>query len=331
MTRRPHEPLSAEEQALAAGLPRLAGRSAPSAELDAQILALARAPAAAPSPRRPRRWQVPAALAATLCLAAGIAWQLRTAPTRHAQMDNARPVAVAAEPALHAPARSMVPDAMIAPPPLAGTAQQSAARSPAPAVSPQASRTDRAHTEGTAAPPAGDTEAAPPTAAPAAATAQSLPVPPPAPPAAAPVPMVSAFPEQAPAPAAERSAPRAQEALSRERAVPSEPTPPKTLAPPAARAVDRPLAAPPARIQTHSAASGSARSSASTSEAADDDMPPATMNSPSTRAAWLRRIAELAQAGQHEEARASLAEFRRRYPNERIPDALKALESPAEP
>lgn len=58
----------------------------------------------------------------------------------------------------------------------------------------------------------------------------------------------------------------------------------------------------------------------------ENDEPPATMNSPLAREAWLRRISELVHEGHIEEARASLAEFRRRYPNERIPAALRDLE-----
>lgn len=50
------------------------------------------------------------------------------------------------------------------------------------------------------------------------------------------------------------------------------------------------------------------------------------MNSPFAREAWLRRISDLVHEGHIEEARASLAEFRRRYPNERIPAALRDLE-----
>lgn len=54
------------------------------------------------------------------------------------------------------------------------------------------------------------------------------------------------------------------------------------------------------------------------------------MDSPAVREAWLRRIAELAHAGRLDEARASLKEFRRRYPNEQIPAILHKLEQDAQ-
>ena len=38
---------------------------------------------------------------------------------------------------------------------------------------------------------------------------------------------------------------------------------------------------------------------------------------------WLERIEELRKQGKLEEARASLAEFRKRYPDYRLPDALR--------
>jgi len=39
--------------------------------------------------------------------------------------------------------------------------------------------------------------------------------------------------------------------------------------------------------------------------------------------AWLARIAELRKAGRQREADESLAEFRKRYPDTKIPDALR--------
>jgi hypothetical protein len=49
------------------------------------------------------------------------------------------------------------------------------------------------------------------------------------------------------------------------------------------------------------------------------------------RDAWLARIRELATAGRGDEARASLAEFRRRYPAFAIPEDLRPLLPPASP
>jgi hypothetical protein len=61
------------------------------------------------------------------------------------------------------------------------------------------------------------------------------------------------------------------------------------------------------------------------------DVPPATAASPAVRDAWLARIRELATAGRGDEARASLAEFRRRYPAFAIPEDLRPLLPSASP
>ena len=56
-----------------------------------------------------------------------------------------------------------------------------------------------------------------------------------------------------------------------------------------------------------------------------DDIPPASMDSPAVREAWLARIRELLAAGHAEEARASFEEFRRRHPDAEVPDDLRTL------
>ena len=61
-------------------------------------------------------------------------------------------------------------------------------------------------------------------------------------------------------------------------------------------------------------------------EEPDEDVPPATADSPEVRAAWLRRISELQKQGKADEAKASLDEFRRRYPEATIPPELRKLE-----
>lgn len=58
----------------------------------------------------------------------------------------------------------------------------------------------------------------------------------------------------------------------------------------------------------------------------DEDVPPATVDSPAVRDAWLHRIGELLEQGEREQAKASLAEFRRRYPAATLPPALRAIE-----
>ena len=57
-----------------------------------------------------------------------------------------------------------------------------------------------------------------------------------------------------------------------------------------------------------------------------EDIPPATVDSPEVRDAWLNRIIELLEQGKRQEAKASLAEFRRRYPGAVLPPRLRALE-----
>lgn len=59
----------------------------------------------------------------------------------------------------------------------------------------------------------------------------------------------------------------------------------------------------------------------------DEDVPPATVDSPAVRDAWLNRIVELLDQGQRQDAKASLAEFRRRYPVATLPPRLRTLET----
>ncbi|HEV7271033.1 hypothetical protein [Pseudoxanthomonas sp.] len=79
----PHEPLTPEERALAQSLSRLGPHGGPSPDLDARILGAARAAVqAAPAgggqvPPTRRRWPLGMGVAASVLLAAGIAWQLR--------------------------------------------------------------------------------------------------------------------------------------------------------------------------------------------------------------------------------------------------------------
>lgn len=58
----------------------------------------------------------------------------------------------------------------------------------------------------------------------------------------------------------------------------------------------------------------------------EQDVPPATVDSPVVRDAWLQRIGELLDQDKREEAKASLTEFRRRYPAAVLPAKLRALE-----
>lgn len=99
----PPEPLTPEERALAQSLSRLGPHGGPSPELDARILGAARA--AVPStaakggqvPPTRRRWPLGMGVAASVLLAAGIAWQLR--PTHEMPIASEAPMDAAGHPA----------------------------------------------------------------------------------------------------------------------------------------------------------------------------------------------------------------------------------------
>lgn len=130
MNRTGHEPLGPEERALAQGLARLDGAAAPSPELDARILAMARGapsrPAAAAPPRRRRRWPLGLGLAASVVVALGLAWQLRPAP------DGQVPAARQQKLPVDASARPSAADA--GPAPAAALPERAAAIAPEPST-----------------------------------------------------------------------------------------------------------------------------------------------------------------------------------------------------
>ncbi len=300
MTRSPRQPLDAEERALAARLPRPHGRDESGAGIDARILAAAHAAAASPLPATPRRrrWIVPAGLAASLCLAVGLAWRVQLAP------PDAAPAA--APPMGQAPTAPV--DTYPASPQTAITAPQVLPQ-PAPTVVPA---------------PAPAPAPVPSRSLPAADTASMIDGMPPAPASApptggiAPTP-VTAFPAlPAPPPPVEPAvAPRALATESvAAPAARTAPTPAPTPAPAPAMATK--VRATPTAVLAQDAAS----------DAPEADVPPATADAPEVREAWLRRIGQLQREGRTAEARASLAEFRRRYPDVVLPAELRALETP---
>jgi hypothetical protein len=131
---------TAEERALAQRLARLGPNGEPSPQLDARVLAAARAALDAPpvSAHRSRRWPVALGVAASLVLAVGVAWRLRplppgstadlAPPTHTASQSN--PAPVAAEPATAVPAAQATPEA-------AGDAGIAVASPPPPEVAPR--------------------------------------------------------------------------------------------------------------------------------------------------------------------------------------------------
>jgi hypothetical protein len=101
--------------------------------------------------------------------------------------------------------------------------------------------------------------------------------------------------------------------------------PPAPPAPPASVAQARQGAATRAANEAAQAPLAQPVFDASDADAPEGDVPPATAASPQVRDAWLARIRELAATGRADEARASLAEFHRRYPAFAIPADLRAL------
>lgn len=292
MNRRPSEPsegrLDAEERALAALLPRLHGRSEPGAELDARILASAhaatRAAGGGARPLRRHSWIAPAALAASLVLAVGLAWQLRPpprlpAPAAGAQADADGSDAMAVRP-IPAPAPAdgppaSQPEPMMVPPPVAPAAPTR--------VAGQAGRSGQEPSVAAASPP-----------------------PPPPPP---PAPVALETPGAVDAVAAPQAVRAAQAGMaSRD------------------RQADSNAAAQAQNVAQRASAEATIADPVADPEEPGEDVPPATAESPEVRAAWLRRIGELLKQGKAEEAKASLDEFRRRYPDAALPPELRALQ-----
>ncbi len=334
--------LDAEERALAKALPRVHGRAAPGPDLDASILAAAETAvrqARLPyTPIRPRvRWIAPASLAASMVLAVGIAWQLRPLPALEstpstAQRDAADVAAV--QMIERAPYEKPAPTMQMKPAP----AQSAPAKRELAASRIVSSQTGSPASE---------------------AIASQAPAPLPSPPR----PQVYAPPPSPPAPPSPSAVMTAEAPQHAGASVVSSPTSSgNTLD---TQAVDRAMrtrTAAPAAASHHGIAQEAATASSDkagtigrTQQAArkamsaapvipevrkegsmpadagfvDDpgeDVPPATVDSPAVRDAWLHRIGQLLEQGKRQEAKASLVEFRRRYPAAVLPPLLRALE-----
>lgn len=307
MTRRP-DPLDANERALADLLARDA-LPGPSPQLDAHILAAARAATSAPERalRRPR-WIAGMGIAATLVLAIGIAWRLRPLPPQ-------RPSASEASVAVRVPERM---DRVYAAPPAAADAVVSQPQPPAqelrkavPVERESAAARKPATPEAPVVfdqPSPMETQASPPAP------------PPPAPAAAAPVENAMAAPAASTMQAAKTQAP----ADSREEA--------KSLDRVEVTGSRIPASAPQAFPRDATGLDAAAAANAAAEEgvprAVLDEEPPATADSPQVRDAWLQRIRELLSAGETEAARNSLAEFRKRYPKYALPEDLRRIATP---
>jgi hypothetical protein len=277
--------LSSEEQALAARLVRLGPRAEPSPALDARVLAAAHAAAQTPAARPVLRRR---RWPAVVGLAASLVLAVGLAWRLRPQPEPAP----APRYEQVAPMRSVVPAAQpIAPaassPP---SAPAEASRNASAADRTSAVEEKRAAPAKPAQPPA-EVESPPTLAAKVVFDAPtSLPPPPPAPPPEAP-----------------------PDNTARARA-----------------AVTAAAPAPPvAPVVQDGAASGANQADAfgSTREGDEpsDEVPPATVDSPVVRDAWLQRIQRLVDAGDIAGARTSLREFERRYPDYVLPEDLRAL------
>lgn len=325
-TSRPHEPLDREEQALAALLAGDTPGEGPSPALDAAILATARAAAVGPvtaparSARRPRlAWAAGAGLAASLVLAVGVAWQVR--PQGEAFEVQGEAPASMAVPGVGDARRTPVAEARAVMDARAeGATHDAATRDAVRRADAEPQRTDpqaAASASASPVPPPDDV-----------ALEIAVPAPPP-PPASPPVVFDEPQPMDAPAtPPRASGQPTAIErtgALSRvlaedeaadaarQRAVRTRPaaSAPAPAAAPAKMAAPVPAAAPPFDESSY--------------DQPLDDTPPASLDAPDVRDAWLARIRELVAEERYTEARESFGEFRRRYPDIAVPRDLRVL------
>lgn len=310
MTPRDHDidgngALTPEERALARRLARTGAQAEPSAALDARILAAAHAAAADADERVPpmrrhsyrrarhrsARWPVLFAFVGSLALAFGIAWQLRPLPAPVAERADAAgedPLAAYKPPPRTMSARPIPPKPLNvpAPPP---------AEPPPGAPSRRAAIRPATPEDAERKPRAFDDghfmdEAVPaPTAREAVADAAA---PAPAAPAAAMAQQATPDPSPAQAPAA-----KAASALQRD-----------------------------ADAAARSAHEARVRQEPAFAEAEEDEVPPATADSPEVRDAWIARIRELLRTGDADAARESLRAFRARYPAHVLPEDLRALD-----
>jgi resuscitation-promoting factor RpfA len=333
---RPSEPFNAEERDLAQRLARLGGPREPAPALDAIILAAARAAVSAPAeapadpkvtPLRPRkpapRWPLGMGLAASLVLAAGIGWRLQ-GDGEGSSAEAVTASAPAAEESVQAvilePPLQRIPPPP--PPPLADAGTDAVARradsaqalmaKAAPAPSEPEFVADAPMAEAVVEPPA-----APPPPAAASATDNSL----------ADDAALDKITVTGSRVAPERSVGAAEYTRTpldeRRQQAASKPTS-KTSAAGNAAAPAPAMQSERARgLVGNTAANGEERKEHDVEKY--DDRPPVSADSPEFRQAWLQRIRGHIAKGEHDAARDSLQEFRRRYPEVELPEDLRKL------
>lgn len=320
MTPSTHEPLTPEERDLAQRLSRLGPHGGPSPALDATILAAAHAAVAA-APSRRRWWAITgipgslvtgAGMAATLALVVGVVWQLRpSSPPAQLPADDGDMGYISAEiikPDASAAASAKAPPPPPVEPPRVLSAD-AAATAPAPAPARRQAPQHRAETAVAAA----DTSAA---AATASAPAQDSAV------AAgdyatetyAAAPMVAATP-----PAEMQARQRAKEAADREATAQLD----RVEVTGARVAAAKAMAAPPAPAAAPAAAPQAFHEVAASTAALADI--PVREDSALGIDDWVERIRARRDAGNLDDARASLAAFRDAHPKHRLPDDLREL------
>jgi resuscitation-promoting factor RpfA len=298
--------LTPEERALerefAQRLARLGPQREPSPALDARVLAAAHA-AVQPRAkrRRPATWPTVFGLAASVVFALGLAWKLRPEPGNIASSPSPasaeEPLADYAAPPPPAEVYTPRPQRVLevpAPPP---------AEAPARTRGSGASKPRPAPSQAPAQEPPFAFEAAP-------APVEAPPPPPPAPVAQQ---GVLATPAAANSSTAAQAA--ADAATMRREAADAS----------AARATQDNVRAFEMRKATAPATATVPENDVEFAEPDEEVVPPATADSPQVRDAWLQRIRELAKSGRLDDARASLREFRHRYPGVALPQDLRAL------
>lgn len=290
--------LTPEEREFAARLARIGPHGEPSAALDARILAAAHAATAPRSTavHSPRRWPVALGVAASLALALGVAWRVRPLPETRPPY---RPEAGAAARMVIAPVQAPGEAAADNDARMPSTAETSEATTVA--AKPQAAASDASEDIQTspAEPQIVLDEAAPQAIAAKAASSPSAP------------PSPQAFGGIAPDTSQAQPVPPPEAPATRNAASDAPTADTRQIR---ASAVD---ATPPPPPQDNAA---DARN-----DEPSDDIPPATVDSPAVRDAWLQRIHGLVEHGDVDSARASLREFVRRYPTYRLPEDLRAL------
>jgi hypothetical protein len=339
MTRQ-HEPLTPEEQELAAQLSRLGPHAAPSPALDSRVMAAAHAELAQASGRRRKpRWPVALGLAASVLLAVGVAWQLR--PLQEAPTASEVPsVAAAPEPAREAPAplrsadlaeQPSAADAAappIAPPQAFPAPAESAPAAPAASPPRQKSAASGTASRALSTPRKASARDSAPEPAAASADRYSPPPPPAAPPvmadearadaAAAPAPVLQAGTSDA-----ERTAVQAEQAAQAKRAR-DEATSNRLLLRGNEQHRRQDSAAVAASAAAQDALAEEAGSARATLRRTDLQLPVAE-DAKLAPAEWLDRIRLRRDLGDSGNASASLRLFVDAHPFQRVPEDLRPL------